>query len=119
MFALIWAIGPGRLMSVGGLKTTVNVLYARGEMFNHEALITRWQQQPEPYGAIDYGVIVKPITPNPGELYWRCLGAYHLLPEQNRGGRSLQPGRDAGAGGGLVSQPAGRLGAVAGAGKVG
>lgn len=76
-------------MSVGGLKTTVNVLYARGEMFNHEALITRWQQQPEPYGAIDYGVIVKPVTPNPGELYWRCLGAYHLRPEENRGGQNV------------------------------
>lgn len=58
-------------------------------MFNHEALITRWQQQPEPYGAIDYGVIVKPITPNPGELYWRCLGAYHLRPEENRGGQNV------------------------------
>lgn len=58
-------------------------------MFDHEGLITRWRNQPELYGAVKYGVVVKPITPGTNEPYWRCIGVYHLRPEENRGGQNV------------------------------
>lgn len=39
--------------------------------------------------ATGYGVRIEPVTVQPGQKYWRCIGVHHLTPEENRGNHSV------------------------------
>jgi hypothetical protein len=62
-------------------------------MFDHKELIERFLQSELPINAAThYGVEILPVVSQPvpnGSWYWKVLGVYHLLPEENLGMRNL------------------------------